>query len=70
MKKYLIFTSIGFELAGLMVGAIFLSQSLEAKFQTGGLILVTLLLSVLAGWLVHVVWLLKKLRETKDDSTT
>lgn len=68
MKKYLVFAGIGFELVGLILAAVYISDFLEKKFPSGGLIMVGLLLAVLAGWLVQVIWLLKQIKpETTNE---
>lgn len=74
MRKYIIFASIGFELVGLIVGCFFLGQILDNKYQTKGMIFVGLSVFCLIGWLVRVIWLLKRFQDedekdsNKDDT--
>ena len=63
MKKYLVFVSIGFELIGAVLVALYLSEYLEKKYPTKGLLTMGLIFLVLAGWFVHITYLLKKLNK-------
>jgi F0F1-type ATP synthase assembly protein I len=67
MNRYLVFTSIGFELLGIMLGAIYLGQAIDQKYQTKGMALIALMFIGLASWLTHVVLLLRKFQ--KEDAT-
>ncbi|QDK36100.1 AtpZ/AtpI family protein [Bdellovibrio sp. NC01] len=69
MRKYIIFASIGFELVGLIVGCFFLGQILDNKYQTKGMIFVGLSVLCLIGWLVRVIWLLKRFQDEDDKSS-
>lgn len=66
MGKYIIFASIGFELVGLIVGCFYLGQYLDQKYQSGGMIFVGLTFACLIGWLVRVVWLLRRMQKAED----
>ena len=59
-NRYLIFSAMGIELVGLMVGALYLGQSLDARFQTKGLAMIALSILCLAGWLFQIVVMAKK----------
>ena len=69
MRKYIIFASIGFELVGLIVGCFFLGQILDNKYQTKGMIFVGLSVLCLIGWLVRVIWLLKRFQDEDEKSS-
>ncbi|MFM6927273.1 MAG: AtpZ/AtpI family protein [Bdellovibrio sp.] len=66
MRKYIIFASIGFELVGLIIGCFYLGEFLDAKYQTKGLIFVGLSMASLVGWLVRVIWLLKRMQDQEE----
>ncbi|HEX7674444.1 MAG TPA: AtpZ/AtpI family protein [Bdellovibrio sp.] len=66
MRKYIIFASIGFELVGLILGCFFLDEFLDAKYQTKGLFFVGLSVLSLIGWLVRVIWLLKRFQDEDE----
>lgn len=57
---------IGFELVAAIMIGIYGSQALEEKYQTKGLITLAILLVILAGWLLHIIYLLKKIQK-KDE---
>lgn len=59
-RRGIAFVGMGFELAGLMVGALYLGQAIDNYYSTKGLAVAGLTIVVLAGWLVHLVVLLKK----------
>ncbi|WP_413585851.1 AtpZ/AtpI family protein [Bdellovibrio sp. HCB274] len=66
MRKYIIFASIGFELVGLIIGCFYLGELLDAKYQTKGMAFVGLSLAALVGWLVRVIWLLKRMEAQEE----
>jgi membrane protein DedA with SNARE-associated domain len=66
MKRYIIFASIGFELVGLIVGSYYLGQMLDEQYHSGGLIFVGISLACLVGWLVRVIWMLRRI-EKEDE---
>jgi F0F1-type ATP synthase assembly protein I len=70
MNRYLVFSSIGFELLGIMLGSIYLGDVIDAHYGTKGVALIALMLIGLAGWLMHVIMLLKQIEknQTKSDS--
>ena len=62
---------MGFELVGLILGSYYLSQYLDQKYQSKGLIFVGLSFACLIGWLVRVIWMLRrfqKIEENQPDS--
>jgi F0F1-type ATP synthase assembly protein I len=66
MKSYIVFASIGFELVGLIVGCFYLGEFLDGKFHTKGLFFVGLSVISLIGWLIRVIWLLKRIQEKEE----
>ncbi len=66
MGRYLVFASIGFELVGLVIGCYYLSQTLDHKYNTKGLIFVILTFIAIIGWLARVIWLVRKIQ--KEDA--
>ncbi len=66
MGKYLVFASIGFELVGLVIGCYYLGQVLDEKYQTKGLIFVIMTFFAILGWLVRVLWLLRKFQKNEE----
>ncbi len=67
MGKYLIFSSMGFELVGLILGAYYLGSYLDEKYQGQGMYFVILSFVVLIAWLLQIILLLKKFaKEDKD----
>lgn len=66
MGRYLVFTSVGFELVGLILGCYYLGQFLDQKYQTGGLIFAVFSFLALMGWLIRVIWLVKRLQSEDE----
>lgn len=66
MGKYLVFASVGFELAGLVIGSYYLGQFLDNWLHTKGLIFAILAFLGLVGWLVRVIWLVKKFQKDEE----
>lgn len=69
-KKALVFTAMGFELVGLILGCIFIGQWVDEKYGTHGLGLVGFSALGLIGWLLHIVQLLKAYEADSDTSET
>jgi uncharacterized membrane protein len=57
---------MGFELVGLILGCFFLGQMLDEKYQTRGLIFVGLTMLALVGWLVRIIWLLRRMQRQDE----
>lgn len=57
---------MGFELVGLILGCFFLGQMLDEKYQTRGLIFVGLTMLALIGWLVRIIWLLRRMQRQDE----
>jgi F0F1-type ATP synthase assembly protein I len=68
MNRYLVFSSIGFELLGIMLGSIYLGDTIDAHYGTKGVALIALMLIGLAGWLMHVIMLLKQIEKNQPKS--
>lgn len=63
MRKYLIFISIGFELIAAVLIGIYAGEIIDKKLQAKGLATALVIFIVLAGWFVHINYLLKKTKE-------
>ena len=59
-KSGLVFTAMGFELVGIILTCLYFGQELDKKYGLGGLGVAGLSMIGLAGWLTHLVVLLKK----------
>lgn len=67
-NKYLVFMAMGFELVGLTVSAAILGKYLDDQYNLKGIALISLSILALAGWLIHIVALAKKIEaNTKLD---
>ena len=67
MHKYLIFASIGFELVGIMLAAIYLGQIIDDHYKTRGVALIFLMFTGLASWLIHLVFLIRRVQKNEPD---
>lgn len=66
MNKYVLFISMGFELIGLIIVAVFGGAYLEEKFQLQkGLLQAGFILLFLIGWFVRVVLQVKNANKPK-----
>lgn len=59
---------MGFELVGLIIGCFYLGQFLDQKYQTKGLIFVGLVFASLIGWLIRVIWLLRRFQKSDEEA--
>ncbi len=69
MKKALIFMGMGLEIGFLIVGAYFLSEILDQKYKTKGVLFVVLSLLLLLGWLIQILWMLKRFQDEEEEET-
>lgn len=68
MQKFLIFMGIGLEIGFLIVVAQKIGQVLDETYHTNGLIFVGLSFLMLIGWLIQVIWLLRRFdKEEKNE---
>ncbi len=51
---------IGFELLGLILGALFLGREIDRHFNWPGYGVAFMVITVMAGWMYHLIILLKK----------
>lgn len=70
--KLLVFSAMGIELVGAIVGAVLVGQWIDGTYQLKGIGVLSLSIGALVGWLIHIIILLKKLEEKesaqKDDA--
>ena len=63
MGKILIFAGIGTEIGVMILASYELSKVLDQKYQSGGLIFIGLSFACLVGWMIQVIWLIKRLEK-------
>ncbi len=66
MTRYLVFLSIGFELVGMMVASYYLGPAIDRYFMLHNVGFVVLSIISLIGWLVRVIWLLKRIENSEN----
>ena len=67
MKRGLIFMGMGFELLGLILGALFLGQAVDKYFGWNGYGVATFVVVVMISWMYHLVVLLKQFMVKADN---
>lgn len=65
-NRYIVFTAMGFELVGLMLAAVFIGKKIDDQYGLKGLGLIALSVLALAGWLVHIVALVKQIEKNSN----
>jgi F0F1-type ATP synthase assembly protein I len=68
MNKYIVFAGVGFELVGLIVVSVYAGEYLEQIKQTKGLWVAGLILLSLVGWMIQLVYMLKKTEKQKSEN--
>lgn len=63
MNKYIVFTGIGFELIGLIIGSVYLGSFLESKYSLKGLWTAIFIIISMVAWIIHIVIMLKKVQK-------
>jgi F0F1-type ATP synthase assembly protein I len=59
-NPYIIFTAMGTELVGIILATLWIGQKLDEIYGLEGLAMISLSLLGLIGWLIQIVFLLKK----------
>ena len=68
MHKGLVFVGMGFELLGLVIGALYLGQIIDKYMGWSGYAVAGLLIVVMISWVLHLVVLLKRfIKDMPDD---
>lgn len=62
------FVGVGFELIVIGIGAIVIGQKFDQQYKTNGIFTISLLMICLAGWVYHLVFLLKKFMKEEEES--
>ena len=57
---------MGFELAAMMIGGLYLGQTIDEHYGTNGLAVAGLSLLLLFGWLYHMIVLLRRFQNQDD----
>lgn len=58
--KAIVFAGMGFELVGLILAGLYLGQFLDKQYNLNGLATAGLSILVLIGWMVQLVFMLRK----------
>ncbi len=67
MKRGLIFMGMGFELLGLILGALFLGQAVDKYFGWNGYGIATFVVVVMISWMYHLIVLLRQFMVKVDN---
>jgi len=68
-RRLIIFSAMGIELVGGILGGIYLGQLLDTKFSLGGIGVMSLSIAVLVGWFVRIILLLKRLEKMEPSDS-
>ncbi|MGE0763222.1 MAG: AtpZ/AtpI family protein [Bdellovibrionales bacterium] len=66
-SPFAVFAGIGFEIVGLILGAVWLGGYLDRKFGLQGIFTLILILLAATGWMLHVFFLLRRLNQNSSD---
>ncbi len=68
MKRGIVFMGLGFELLGLILGALFLGQTIDDLYHLNGYGVAVLVIVVMLSWMYHLFILLKRfMREAENE---
>jgi F0F1-type ATP synthase assembly protein I len=59
-RQLTVFSGLGFEVIGLMLGSVFMGRQIDDYLDTGGLAIVILIILSFIVWLMHVIHMAKK----------
>lgn len=70
-RRSAIFMGMGFEVIGAILGGYFLGQLIDAKYNYFGGYGGPLFSGIgLVGWMIHLIWLVRKLEKEDDKGET
>ena len=70
MKKGVVFMGMGFELLGLILGALFLGQTIDKHFGWPGYGVAIMVVVVMVSWMYHLIVLLKRFMDEDSPDDT
>ncbi|NQY99146.1 MAG: AtpZ/AtpI family protein [Bdellovibrionales bacterium] len=59
-RQLTVFSGLGFEIIGLMLGSVFIGKGIDEALETDGLAIVILIILSFIVWLYHVIHMAKK----------
>ena len=62
-KRAYFFIGMGFELVGIILVTLYLGQIIDDKYSLGGIAIAFLTMGGLLGWLIHLMWLVKRFED-------
>jgi hypothetical protein len=68
-SRYIIFAAMGIELVGLMIASLLIGKAIDEAYQLKGIAMIFLSMASLAGWLVHVVFLARRLDAVENSQS-
>lgn len=69
-RKSAMMLSMGFEIVGIILVAVYLGGWLDQKYGWGGMGLVAAIVVGFIGWLTHVIVLMRALEQSEDSGDT
>jgi flagellar biogenesis protein FliO len=60
---------MGFELVALILGCFFLGEYLDKTYHSKGLIFVGMSFLALIGWMVRIIWLVRRFQKEEDQDS-
>lgn len=66
-NKFMILTGMGFELVGIILGAVYLGKILDEKYNSNGLIMIGLSMCGLFAWIFQITYLFNKITKSEEN---
>jgi hypothetical protein len=68
MHKGLVFVGMGFELLGVILGCLFVGQEVDKQMGWPGYGLIVFVVGGLVGWMIHLIFMLKKFMANEPET--
>lgn len=69
-RKAAVLISMGFEIVGIVLAAVWIGGWIDERYNWGGLGLVAAIVLGFVGWLLHVILILRTLEQSEDSGDT
>lgn len=65
-QQLAVFSGLGFEIVGMMIGSVVVGKVIDSYLQTKGISVVIMIILSLMVWLYHVIYMWEKMKKDNE----